>query len=150
MRNYLNNYYNYLPNSIPNYYRNNQIDLGPTPSIINIEKRTEENNNYKKALWTGNNIQLILMCIPVGENTGIKTNPNTEQFIKIEEGKALVELGPDINNLSVRKEINSNYALIIPVGTYYNITNISNEPVKLYYIDSPPNHKKGTINITKQ
>lgn len=150
MRNYLNNYYNYLPSSPPNYYRNNQIDLGPTPSIINIEKRTEENSNYKKALWTGNNIQLILMSIPIGENTGIETSPNTEQFIKIEEGRALVELGPDINNLSVQKEINSDYALIIPAGTYYKITNINNEPLKLYSIYSPTNYKKGTINITKQ
>ncbi len=132
-------------------YRTNSIptDLGPTPSTINIEKRTEDNPNYRTTLWTGNNLQLTLMSIPVGESIGLEVHPNIDQFIKLEEGHGLVELGPTQNELSFKKEINSNYAVLIPAGTYHNITNIGNEPLKLYSIYAPVNHPKGTINITK-
>ena len=133
------------------WYRTKSIptDLGPTPSTINIEKRTEDNPNYRTTLWTGNNLQLTLMSIPVGESIGLEVHPNIDQFIKLEEGHGLVELGPTKNELSFKKEINSNYAVLIPAGTYHNITNIGNEPLKLYSIYAPVNHPKGTINITK-
>lgn len=134
----------------PRYRFNNMpTDLGPTPSTINIEKRTEDNPNYRTTLWTGNNLQLTLMSIPVGESIGLEVHPNIDQFIKLEEGHGLVELGPTKNDLSFKKEINSNYAVLIPAGTYHNITNIGNEPLKLYSIYAPVNHPKGTINITK-
>lgn len=150
-----NNYYNPM-----NYYNQNPYqkgnrnitptDLGPTPSVINLEKRTEENTNYRTTLWTGNNFQLTLMSIPVGESIGLEVHPNVDQFLKLEEGKGLVELGPTENELTLRKEINSDYAVIVPKGTYHNITNIGNEPLKLYSLYAPANHPFGTINITKE
>lgn len=157
MNYYSNNYnspYNYYnPYSYyPNQYRNNmniQTDLGPTPSAINIEKRTEENENYRTTLWTGNNLQLTLMSIPVGSDISLEVHPKVDQFLKLEEGRGLVELGTSPNDLSFRKEINSDYAILVPAGTYHNITNIGDEPLKLYSIYAPANHQKGTINVTK-
>lgn len=157
MNYYSNNYnspYNYYnPYSYyPNQHRNNmnmQTDLGPTPSAINIEKRTEENENYRTTLWTGNNLQLTLMSIPVGSDIGLEVHPKVDQFLKLEEGRGLVELGSSPNDLSFRKEINSDYAILVPAGTYHNITNIGTEPLKLYSIYAPTNHPKGIINITK-
>lgn len=157
MNYYSNNYnspYNYYnPYSYyPNQYRNNmnmQTDLGPTPSAINIEKRTEENENYRTTLWTGNNLQLTLMSIPVGSDIGLEVHPKVDQFLKLEEGRGLVELGSSPNDLFFRKEINSDYAILVPAGTYHNITNIGTEPLKLYSIYAPANHPKGTINVTK-
>ena len=147
--NYYNPMNNYMMPSYFNDFRNATMDLGPTPSAINIEKRTEENTNYRTTLWTGNNLQVTLMSIPVGESIGLEVHPTVDQFLKIEEGKGLVELGPSKNDLSLHKEINSDYAIIVPAGTYHNITNIGNEPLKLYSIYSPANHPKGTVNVTK-
>lgn len=156
MNYYSNNYnnpYNYYNSNYhnPNNYRSNTIstDLGPTPSTINLTKRTLENPNYRTTLWTGNNLQLTLMSIPQKESVGLEVHPNIDQFIKLEEGNALVELGTSKNDLSFKKEVNSNYAILIPAGTYHNITNIGNTPLKLYSIYAPQNHPKGTINITK-
>lgn len=155
MNYYPNNYnspYNYYNAYYPSQYRNNmntQTDLGPTPSAINIEKRTEENNNYRTTLWTGNNLQLTLMSIPVGSDIGLEVHPYVDQFLKLEEGRGLVELGPSPNDLSFKKEINSDYAILVPAGTYHNITNIGPEPLKLYSIYAPINHPKSTINVTK-
>ena len=85
------NYYNPMNNyMMPPYFndlRNATMDLGPTPSAINIEKRTEENTNYRTTLWTGNNLQVTLMSIPVGESIGLEVHPTVDQFLKIEEGK---------------------------------------------------------------
>ena len=109
MNYYSNNYnnpYNYYNSNYhnPNNYRSNTIptDLGPTPSTINLTKRTLENPNYRTTLWTGNNLQLTLMSIPQKESVGLEVHPNIDQFIKLEEGNALVELGTSKNDLSFK------------------------------------------------
>lgn len=91
MNYYSNNYnnpYNYYNSNYhnPNNYRSNTIptDLGPTPSTINLTKRTLENPNYRTTLWTGNNLQLTLMSIPQKESVGLEVHPNIDQFIKLE------------------------------------------------------------------
>ena len=117
--------------------------------LLILKKRTEENENYRTTLWTGNNLQLTLMSIPVGSDIGLEVHPKVDQLLKLEEGRGLVELGSSPNDLSFRKEINSDYAILVPAGTYHNITNIGTEPLKLYSIYAPANHPKGTINVTK-
>lgn len=117
--------------------------------LLILKKRTEENENYRTTLWTGNNLQLTLMSISVGSDIGLEVHPKVDQFLKLEEGRGLVELGSSPNDLSFRKEINSDYAILVPAGTYHNITNIGTEPLKLYSIYAPANHPKGTINVTK-
>ena len=86
--------------------------FGPTPRAINIEKRTEENENYRTTLWTRNNLQLTLMSIPVDSDIGLEVHPKVDQFLKLKEERGLVELGPTPNDLSFRKKINSNYAIL--------------------------------------
>lgn len=89
------------------------------------------------------------MSIPVDSDIGLEVHPKVNQFLKLKEGRGLVELGPTPNDLSFRKEINSNYAILIPAGIYHNITNIDYKPLKLYTIYAPTNYQKGIINITK-
>jgi mannose-6-phosphate isomerase-like protein (cupin superfamily) len=125
------------------------IDYGPEPFVVDIDKATKQNTNYRAALWTGTHLQLTLMSIPVGGDIGLEMHPNVDQFIRIEEGYAFAEMGSDKDKLNYQRNIDSNYAVFIPAGTWHNITNTGNTPLKLYSIYAPPNHPHGIIEETK-
>ena len=123
-------------------------DYGNCPFVIDIEKATIKNNTFRTALWTGKHLQLTVMSIPVGGEIGLEIHPNTDQFIRIEQGYGLVKMGPDKDDLIFQRRVRDGFAFIIPAGSWHNMINIGNVPVKLYSIYAPPNHKKGTVHVT--
>ena len=150
---YGNNYGNYYnPYNYMNYYIMNPNyirDYGPEPFIMNINEVTKQNNNFRTALWTGNHLQVTLMSINVGESIGLEMHPDVDQFIRIEQGYGLVQMGNNKNNLNFERKVYDDFAIIIRAGKWHNLTNIGNVPIKLYSIYAPPNHPKGTIHRTK-
>ncbi len=131
-------------------YRNNRsMDYGPEPFVVDIEKVTEQNPNYRTALWTGDHLQVTLMDIPVGGDVGMEIHPDTDQFFRIEEGVAQVLMGNNQNNLNLRARATDGDAIMIPAGTWHNIVNVGNEPLKMYSIYAPSHHPWGTVNMTK-
>jgi len=124
-------------------------DFGPNPFIININKATLKNNTFRTVLWTGNHLQLTLMTIPVGENIGLEVHPNVDQFLRIEDGRGIMQMGNSKNNLYLNQPVYDDYAIFIPAGTWHNLTNTGNKPLKLYSIYSPPNHPWGAVHQTK-
>ena len=150
---YGNNYGNYYnPYNYMNYYNMNPNyirDYGPEPFVMNINEVTKQNNNFRTALWTGNHLQVTLMSINVGESIGLEMHPDVDQFIRIEQGYGLVQMGNNKNNLNFERKVYDDFAIIIPAGKWHNLTNIGNLPIKLYSIYAPPQHPKGTIHSTK-
>ena len=124
-------------------------DYGPDPFVVNIEDATKQNNNFRTALWTGNHLQLTLMSINVGEDIGLEVHPNLDQFIRIEEGQGLVQMGDSKCNLDFQRYVYDDFAFIIPAGKWHNLTNTGNIPLKLYSIYAPPQHPFGTVHETK-
>ena len=152
MRNYRNrNYYNPYDDiyNYMNYYQMPSRDYGPNPFVINISEAAEQNNNFRTALWTGEHLQVTLMNIPVGESIGLEVHPNVDQFIKIEQGMGLVQMGNSKEKLNFQRRVQKDFAIVIPAGKWHNVTNIGNEPIKLYSIYAPPQHPRGTVHITK-
>ncbi|XUW99322.1 cupin domain-containing protein [Wukongibacter sp. M2B1] len=124
-------------------------DYGPEPFVVNIDKATKQNNNYRTALWTGDHLQVTLMSINVGDDIGLEVHPNVDQFIRIEEGQGLVQMGPRKNMLDYQKKVYDDFAIMVPAGTWHNVVNTGNKPLKVYVIYGPPNHPRGTIHETK-
>ena len=89
------------------------------------------------------------MSIPTGGDIGLEAHPNLDQFLRIESGCALVMMGKDKNILNYRKTVTSGYAVIVPAGTWHNIVNTGNMPLKIYSIYAPPQHPFGTVHRTK-
>ncbi|HCC05367.1 TPA: cupin domain-containing protein [Patescibacteria group bacterium] len=110
--------------------------------ITNMEKETIENENYRKVLYTGKYSQLVLMTIQPGDEIGAEVH-TLDQFIRIEAGKANVTLD------GVEHTLSKDWAVIIPAGTNHNVVNTGDEPLRLYSIYSPAEHKDGTIHKTK-
>ena len=124
-------------------------DYGGQPFIVNINHFAKMNNNFRTALWTGDWLQVTLMSIPVGEDIGIELHPDTDQIIKIEDGCARIMTGKSKNALNYQKNASAGYAVIVPAGTWHNIVNTGQKPLKLFSVYAPPHHPFGTVHKTK-
>ena len=128
---------------------NCSMDHGGEPYVVNINRATKANNNYRTTLWTGKHLQLTLMSIRVGGEIGLEVHSDTDQFLRIEQGFGLVKMGKDKHSLTYQKRVCPGTAIFVPAGTWHNLINIGNVPIKLYSIYAPPNHPKGTVQKTK-
>lgn len=124
-------------------------DYGKEPLAIDIEEAAEQNDAYRTALWTGDHLQVTLMSIGVGGDIGLEVHPDTDQFIRIEEGRGVVRMGKDKDRLNNVQQISEGYAVMVPAGTWHNLINTGDEPLKIYTIYAPPHHPPGTVHKTK-
>ncbi|MCL2841040.1 MAG: cupin domain-containing protein [Defluviitaleaceae bacterium] len=124
-------------------------DYGPFPYVTNIREATLENSNYRQALWTGKYLQNTLMSIPPGGDIGLEIHPDTDQFLRIEDGQGIVQMGESRNHLNFRQPVLAGYGIFIPAGTWHNVTNVGTGDLRLYSIYAPPHHPHGTIHPTK-
>lgn len=112
--------------------------------ITNIEKDTLENENFRKVIYTSKHSQLVLMSLLPGEDIGLETHSDTDQFLRIESGTGKVILN------GVETDISDGTSITIPEGVEHNIVNTGAVPMKIYTIYSPAHHKDGTIHATKE
>ncbi len=157
---YWNNY-NRLHNLNPHcfswydarWYRDDEdiqiTDYGRRPLVLNIDQAAKQNNTYRTAIWTGKHLQVTLMSIHVGDDIGLEVHPTTDQFIRIEQGQGLVQMGDSKNNLDFQQMASDGYAIMIPAGKWHNVTNMGSVPLKIYVIYAPPEHPLGTVHETK-
>jgi mannose-6-phosphate isomerase-like protein (cupin superfamily) len=129
--------------------RNKVKDYGRKPFVVNINEAAKHNNTYRTALWTGDHLQVTLMSINVGEDIGLEIHPNVDQFLRIEQGQGVVQMGKRKDNLNFVQKVYDDFAIMIPAGTWHNVTNTGNTPLKLYSIYAPPQHPAGTVHLTK-
>ena len=111
--------------------------------VDDIEELTESNKDFRRVLYTGKNLQLVLMALQPGEEIGEETHTDRDQFFRIEEGKGEVHID------GARKKIESDDAILVPAGARHNVINTGDKSLKLYTIYGPPEHKDGLVRKTK-
>jgi len=110
----------------------------------NIERATEENEDFRHVLYTAEHSQLVLMTLPPGEDIGLETHADIDQFIRVESGSATAVLDGEESTLG------DGDVVVIPAGTEHDVTNTADdEPLRLYTLYSPPAHPDGTIQASK-
>lgn len=124
-------------------------DQGPEPYVVDIEDATLSNDTFRTALWTGAHLQLTVMSIPVGGEVGLEMHDDRDQFLRLESGKARVQMGPERDDLRFDREVEDDWVILVPAGSWHNVTNLGDEPLKLYSVYAPPEHPKGTVHKTK-
>ena len=124
-------------------------DYGCEPFIFNIHHATNMNRNFRTTLWTGQDMQLTLMSIPMRGEIGVEMHADVDQFIRVDSGSAMVYMGNCRNDLRAMGCVDGNYAILVPAGTWHNIVNMGNHPLKLYSLYAPPQHSFGTVHRTK-
>jgi mannose-6-phosphate isomerase-like protein (cupin superfamily) len=111
----------------------------------NIEKDTLGNKNFRKVLYTGKHLQLVLMSLKVGEDIGAEIHPGNDQFFRFESGSGKCII--DGNEYTVK----DGDVIVVPAGAKHNVINTGKTAeLKMYTIYGPPNHKDGTIRNTKE
>ena len=124
-------------------------DYGGNPFVANMQVAARQNNTYRTALWTGQYMQITLMSIDVGDDIGLEIHPDNDQFLYIEQGQGLVQMGRSKDQLNFVRNATVNSAIAVPAGTWHNITNTGPVPLKLFVIYAPPHHPFGTVHATK-
>ncbi|WP_434400717.1 cupin domain-containing protein [Planococcus sp. 11815] len=124
-------------------------DYGAESFVVNIEDATKQNETFRTALWTGKNLQVTLMSIAAGDDIGLEVHEHGDQFLRIEEGEGLVQMGDSEDNLSFEEKAEDDYAILIPAGKWHNVTNTGDKPLKIYSIYAPPEHPHSTVHETK-
>jgi mannose-6-phosphate isomerase-like protein (cupin superfamily) len=109
-----------------------------------IEKRTVENGDFRRVLYTGHNLQLVLMSLPPGCDIGEEVHPDRDQFVRFEEGSGVVRID-DADN-----RVEDDFAVIVPAGARHNVINTGDRPLRLYTIYAPPEHKDGIVQSTRE
>ncbi len=111
--------------------------------VDNIEKLTEENKDFRQVLYTGRNLQLVLMSLLPGEEIGTEIHDDRDQFFRIETGKGEVWID------GIAHAVKADDGIIVPAGAEHNVVNTGSVPFKLYTIYGPPEHALNTIHKTK-
>lgn len=124
-------------------------DHGKKPFVVDMEDFTQANNNFRSAVWTGEQLQMTLMCIEVGGDIGGEVHTENDQFLRIEEGRALVKMGTSENEIEFEQIAEEDAGIFIPLGKWHNVINIGDEPLKLYSIYAPVHHPFGTVHTTR-
>lgn len=124
-------------------------DFGPEPFVVNIPRAVNRNSFFRRTLWTGGHLQLTLMRIPPRGEIGLEVHPEDDQFLRIEEGRGVVMMGPNRNRLTFRRPVSSGDAIFVPSGMWHNVVSTGSVSLKLYSIYAPPHHPRGTVHRTK-
>ncbi len=111
---------------------------------VNLESLTQENSNFRRVLYTGKSMQLVLMSLLPKEEIGLETHSENDQFFRFETGTGMVV----VNNIEY--PVQDGDSVIVPMGARHNVINLSEtESLKFYTIYSPAHHEDGTIHVTK-
>ena len=111
--------------------------------VDDIEKATKANGDFRRVLYTGKNLQLVLMTLPPGCDIGEEVHEDRDQFFRIEEGEGEIYID------GVANRVEDDFAVIVPAGARHNVVNTGSGPLQLYTIYGPPEHKDGTVHRDK-
>ena len=110
----------------------------------NIERQTLANEDFRRVLYTGEHLQLVLMTLQPGEEIGEEVHPDRDQFFRIEEGEGAVDIDGRENR------VEDDFAVIVPAGARHNVVNTGDAPLRLYTLYAPPEHRDGVVHKTKE
>lgn len=111
--------------------------------IDNIETLTTGNTDFRRVLYTGKYLQLVLMALKPGEEIGAEVHEDHDQFFRIESGEGVVEID------GKRTPIKEDDGIIVPAGARHNVINTGDALLTLYTLYGPPEHHEGVVRATK-
>ncbi|MGH6997742.1 MAG: cupin domain-containing protein [Phenylobacterium sp.] len=111
--------------------------------VDDIEELTESNKDFRRVLYTGKHLQLVLMSLKPGEEIGEEVHDTHDQFFRIEKGKGEVWID------GVKTKVKADFAIIVPAGARHNVINTGDKALRLYTLYGPPEHRDGIVRATK-
>lgn len=109
----------------------------------NIERQTTANSDFRRVLYTGGHLQLVLMSLPPGCDIGAEVHQDRDQFFRFEDGHGQVDIDDNTYDVS------DGSGIIVPAGARHNVRNTGSEPLRLYTIYGPPEHVDQLVEHTR-
>ena len=116
---------------------------------VNLPRQTMMNSDYRQVLWTGDYMQITMMCIPIRSDIGLEIHEETDQILRVEHGYGQVRMGYKKNELNFVQNVRQGDIICIPACTWHNVINIGNRPLRLSSMYAPPHHPAGASQRTK-
>jgi mannose-6-phosphate isomerase-like protein (cupin superfamily) len=111
--------------------------------VTDIETATERNTDFRRVIYTGHNLQLVLMALQPGESIGEEVHTTHDQFFRVEDGRGEVLID------GTTTAVESGWAVVVPAGARHNVTNTGDAPLHLYTLYAPPQHRDKVVRATK-
>lgn len=111
--------------------------------VGNIEDLTKENTDFRRVLYSGSKLQLVLMSVKPGEELGGEIHADTDQFFRIEDGKGRIVID------GVTHKVKGGDGVVVPAGAHHNVICTGHHALKLYTIYGPPHHRDQLVQKTK-
>ncbi len=111
--------------------------------LDDIERATLDNDDYRRVLYTGHHLQLVLMTLQPGEEIGEEVHEGHDQFFRIEQGEGSIVIDGQ------SRPAQAESGIIVPAGARHNLINTGSEPLKLYTLYGPPEHRRDVVHPTK-
>ncbi len=111
--------------------------------IADIETLTEDNDDFRRVLYTAKNVQLVLMSLKPGEDIGSEIHIDRDQFFRVEKGHGEIVID------GMTHKVKSGFAIVVPAGARHNLVNSGDKSMKLYTLYGPPNHLDKLVQSTK-
>lgn len=111
--------------------------------VDDIEKLTTGNDDFRRVVYTGKHMQLVLMTLKPGEEIGAEVHEGHDQFLRFEEGEGEVVID------GATHQVEDDYAVIVPAGARHNVINTGDSPLKLYTLYGPPEHRLDVVHPDK-
>ncbi len=111
--------------------------------VDDIGRLTESNIDFRRVLYTGQHLQLVLMTLASGEEIGSEVHQDRDQFFRVEAGDGEITID------GTTHRVTADFAMIVPAGARHNVRCIGSAPLKLYTLYGPPEHRDGVVFRTK-
>lgn len=109
-----------------------------------LEDETIANTDFRRVLYTNDQLQLVLMSLKPGEEIGLEIHPENDQFFRFDAGEGKVIIN------TTEYTVTDGDAIIVPHGAEHNVINTSDsEDLKFYTIYAPAHHKDGIVRRTR-
>ncbi|WP_189078987.1 cupin domain-containing protein [Mangrovihabitans endophyticus] len=102
----------------------------------------EQNDDFRRVLWTGKHTQLVIMTIPPDGEIGEETH-EVDQILTFVSGTGRAEVSGQTRNVA------QGDLVVVPAGRKHNFVNTGPNPLVLYTIYGPPEHADGAVHRTK-
>jgi mannose-6-phosphate isomerase-like protein (cupin superfamily) len=111
--------------------------------VDDIEKLTKHNGDFRRVVYTGKHMQLVLMTLQPGEEIGAEVHDTHDQFLRFEDGEGEVVID------GTTHKVEDDFAVIVPAGARHNVINTGDSPLKLYTLYGPPEHRLDVVHATR-
>lgn len=99
--------------------------------FTNLDSAARQNHKERSTVVQGDYMKVNVMCVAMCQEVGTEVHEAEDQLITVVCGNATVKLGNTRCTADCVKRLSAGDSVFIPAGTWHNVCNTGNGPLKL-------------------